>query len=71
MLDILHWVSLYMKMGWRPVPIFHPDEGCRCKAGCDDAQCHGKVPIDANWAEIMKKYTVGIRKTRYNGHAIE
>ncbi len=56
MLDILHWVSLYLKLGWRPIPIFHPDAGCQCKAGCADSQCHGKVPIDANWAE--KIYTI-------------
>lgn len=51
---LLEWVSRYIDSGLRPIPIYHPIEGCRClykekEENCGD-QCLGKVPLHRDWA---------------------
>lgn len=46
-------VAAYIARGLRPIPVWGPQEGCRCerKHPKNPTQCFGKVPKDRSWAD--------------------
>lgn len=54
---LLEMVNSYFDKGFRPIPVYHPLEGCQClykekEDNCGD-QCLGKVPKDRGWADKL------------------
>lgn len=56
-ITIAEAVEFYKENGYRPIPIFSVEDGCKCSSEkCADqagrlqvGQCWGKVPTDLNW----------------------
>lgn len=66
--EILEWVQRYLDKGMRPIPLYHPEDGCQCahkdkEESCEN-QCLGKVPRHADWAE--KSYSIEDFRDRCN-----
>lgn len=59
------WIRHYVDRGMRPIPVYPPSYGCRCKAPtkrCMSGTCHGKTPMIEHWADrdpasiVAKRY---------------
>lgn len=52
--SIKEWAQFYIDHGFRPMPVFSVEDGCKCKnpsSNCIKDQCFGKVPSISNWPD--------------------
>lgn len=62
----MEYLRLFFDWGLRPIPLYHPFDGCHCYRESEPGQCFdpwrgyhqciGKVPQDSKWAD--KEYTI-------------
>jgi len=62
------WVTTYFDKGYRPIRLYHPEDGCQClyknkEESCEN-QCLGKVPYYDNWPD--REFTINDFEERCN-----